>query len=393
MRDPLTITDPDERAAAVAHLRATCPVAPTGDHVWFLADRVSVEHALRDVENFVGSFGAIEGIPEEEQILQWIPEPRHGKLRRIVNAVLAPHRVARAEPFARDLARRLVADVVDAGTVDVVPAFVDPIPTQVIAHVLGIPVHDWDRFRRYSDELLEGQGTHQGARPMAEIHPEFAAYVEDLIAARRGDGPDGVAPDAPDDMITRFMRTDVEGERLSDVAIRTQIMVLIIAGNETTRNLLGNVVATLADAPDLYAALRDDRALIPAVIEESLRVDTPVQILMRTCAAGADFDGTTVPPGDRVVVGVASANRDESVFERSTAFDPHRENVREHLAFGTGPHVCPGASLARLEAVVALEEFVDAVGALRRTPGRDVEWNPVFWAHGPRSLWIDVEPG
>lgn len=391
MADPLSITDHEERQRETARRRAQCPVAPTGPGTWFLADRPSVEQALREVETFVGSFGTIEGIPEEEQILQWIPEPRHGRLRRIINAVMAPHRTARAEPFVRDLARRLAAEVVAAGRVDVIPAFVDPIPTQVIAHVLGIPTADWDLFRRFSDELLERQGTHQGARAMSEVHPEFAAYVEELVADRRGAGED------VDDMITRFIRTDVDGEHLSDVAIRTQIMVLIIAGNETTRNLLGNVVATLCDRPDLYARLRRDPALVPAVIEESLRRDTPVQILARTCSADVTFAGgaagpTAIPAGDRVVVGIASANRDESVFDIRAAFDVDRANLREHLAFGTGPHVCPGAALARLESVIAVEELVAAAATLARVPDREVEWNPVFWAHGPRSLWVDTTP-
>lgn len=338
MDDPITITDRARRQAQLALRRQKCPVAPTGSGTWFLADRSSVEKALREVETFVGSFGTIEGIAQDEQILQWIPEPRHGRLRRIINSVMAPHRIAAASPFVTELAGRLAREAVREGRLDIVPAFVDPIPTQVIAHVLGIPTGDWELFGRYSDELLERQGTHREPRPMSEIHPEFATYVEGLVADRRR------AVDPPDDMITRFIRAEIDGEELSDAAIRTHVMVLIIAGNETTRNLLGNVIATIARDPALYSRLRNDAAAIPAVIEESLRIDTPVQYLMRTCAHAADFAGTVVPAGDRVVVGVGSANLDEGVFANADIFDRSAHCGRwSNVAHGrTASHLEPG---------------------------------------------------
>src|SRR5262249_6787973 len=145
----------------------------------------------------------------------------------------------------------------------------------------------------------------EGIRSLSQRHPAFAAYLDQLIAQRHA------AAEPPDDIITRFIRTEVDGERLSDVAIRTQLMVLIIAGNETTRNLIGNSLHRLAADRALYARLRHDASIIPTVVEESLRHDSPVQILARTCTRSTELEGAEIPANDLVIFGVASANRDE----------------------------------------------------------------------------------
>src|SRR5262249_30311025 len=147
-----------------------------------------------------------------------------------------------------------------------------PLPSTVIAHMLGVPSNLEDRFRMWSDELLDAQNT-QGAASLSDAHPEFARYVQSLIDEHRA------ADDPPDDVVTRFINTDVDGEYLSDRAIRTQIMFLIVAGNETTRNLIGNCLYVLAARPDLLTQLRADATRIPAFVEESLRLDAPVQVL------------------------------------------------------------------------------------------------------------------
>jgi cytochrome P450 len=378
----------DDRYDAMARLRASSPVTPTaaGNYV---ATAAGVLEGLKRVECFVGSFVDTSELPEDEVMISAIPEPRHGRIRRVINSVVAAHRTNRAEPFIRDLAARLVDDAVVAarrdGTVDLVATVIDAYPSAVIAEILGVPVSDHERFRHWSDELLERQSGGSGAS-LTAAHPEFADYIQARIAERRA------ADHPPDDVITRFLRTDVDGEYLSDTTIRTQVMFLIVAGNETTRNLLGNCLHSLARDPALYARLRAEPALVGPVVEESLRHDSPVQVLARAVLADTEIEGCPLHDGDRVVFGLASANRDEAVYDDPAAFDPDRPRPRDHLAFGAGPHVCPGASLARLEAVALLEAFTARVERFAPVDGYEFDANPVFWALGPRSLPVTLVP-
>ena len=163
-------------------------------------------------------------------------------------------------------------------------------------------------------------------------------------------------------------------------------MFLIVAGNETTRNLIGNCLHALATAPDLYRRLRADRALVATFVEESLRLDSPVQVLARAVLEDTEIEGCPLRTGDRVVFGLASANRDEAVYDEPRSIRLDRRRAREHLAFGAGPHVCPGASLARLEAAAVVEELCERVESLRLADGFVAQPNPVFWALGHRSL-------
>lgn len=385
--DPYAASSED-RYEAMVRLRAASPVTPTpaGNYV---ATAAGVLEGLKHVEHFVGSFVDTSGLPEDEVMISAIPEPRHGRIRRVINTVVAAHRTAKVEPFIRDLAEQLVQQALLAhaalGSVDLIETLVDPLPSAVIANVLGVPIEDHERFRLWSDELLERQSAGTG-ESLSALHPEFAAYIQHQIDQRRA------VDDPPDDVITRFINTDVDGEYLSDTAIRTQTMFLIVAGNETTRNLLGNCLYTLARDPELYPRVCAEPDLIPIVVEESLRHDSPVQVLARAVLDDTTIEGCPLHEGDRVVFGIASANRDESVYECPAEFRVDRPRPRDHLAFGAGPHVCPGASLARLEAVAMLETFCAQVEAFSPIDGYEFDANPVFWALGPRSLPVMLVP-
>jgi len=378
----------DERYEAMAAVRAAGGVVPT-DAGYYIATATGVEQGLRDVEKFVGSFMDVSALPESDIVLAAIPEPRHGVIRRVVNTVVAGHRTAPAEPFIRAEAARLVERALDMarrdGSVDLVETLADPLPSAVIAHITGAPVADHDNFRVWSDELLEAQNTVASA-PMRDFHPAFAAYIQAMIDERRA------SDDPPDDLITRFLRTDVDGEFLTDRAIVTQTMFILVAGNETTRNLISNCLHTLATTPELYARIRDADSMIPVLVEESLRFDSPVQVLARAVLADTEIAGCPMQPGERVVFGIASANRDESVHECPAEFRLDRVKPRDHLAFGTGPHVCPGATLARLEAVAMLEALASRVAGLELVDGFEPAPNPVFWANGHRRLQALLTP-
>src|SRR5262245_50310751 len=187
--DPLAPLPEAERYARLARLRRECPVVEARPGLYFVARQSGVLSVLRDVEGFVGTFGGGgESVADDEQIIQAIPEPRHGKIRRIMNAVLAPTKVARAERFIRGLCGELLDAILAGRDADLARTYADPIPTTTIAHVLGIPTEDGERFRRWSDEVVErgGASTRADAPPagFGERHPEFAAYVDAQIALR-----------------------------------------------------------------------------------------------------------------------------------------------------------------------------------------------------------------
>ena len=387
MFDPLTA---DVDAAEFARLRREEPLSRTPSGSWFLARFDDVLAATKDLDTFIASFretGVV--VPDEEQLVNEIPRPRHGQIRRIINSAIAAHRIARIEPFCRQLCGQLLDSILTApGPCDLVTEYVMPVPNNVIAHLLGAPAEDFLLWARWSDDVVQGtyptKNGNQRGEGLAGAHPEFVAYVDALIASRRAE--------PRDDFITRLISTEVEGRRLTDVEARTQLVFLFISGNETTRHLIANLLWSLANDPALFDQLRADRRLVPVAVEESLRHDPPIRFLMRNCIVDRELHGHRLCPRDKVAFGVASANRDESHFENAGRFLLTRPDPRGHLAFGGGPHVCPGASLARLEARVAVEVLLDRVASIAPVePGR---YDPVVvpWAHGPQSLEVELVP-
>ena len=394
----MTTADPLDTSTGIpyerlAELRTGCPVSQLASGAWYLARYADVLAATKDLESFQASFrepGVV--VPPDEQLISEIPEPRHGKIRRIINSAIAQHRIGRVEPFARDLCNRLLDDLVARGGGDLVADYVTPIPATVIAHLLGADPADHPRFAEWSDVVVQSTYATKNRRAdgdegegLAGVAPEFTEYLDGMIAERRA------AADPPDDFVTRLLHTEVDGQRLTDLEMRTQLAFLLIAGNETTRHLLGNLLETVCSDPDLLARLRAERELTATAVEESLRHDPPIHVLMRDCPHGATVEGTAIPAGTKVAFGLASANRDDAVYDDPDAFRLDRPSARDHLAFGGGPHVCPGATLARLEGRVALEAFLDRVAAARLVGGYRREPVPVFWANGPRALPVTME--
>lgn len=385
--------DPLDNSAGVpyehlAELRATCPVSQTASGAYYLARYEDVLAATKNLETFQASFrepGVV--VPPEEQLISEIPEPRHGKIRKIINSAIAQHRIGRVEPFARELCHRLLDGLLERGGGDLVAEYVMPIPAQVIAHLLGAEPDDYDRFAEWSDVVVQSTYATKNRREdgednegLAGVAPEFVEYLDRMMTERRN------AAHPPDDFVTRLLGTEVDGQRLTDLEMRTQLAFLLMAGNETTRHLIANMLETVCADPALLSRLRAEPNLIPTVVEESLRHDPPIHVLMRDCPHGAEVNGTAIPAGVKVAFGLASANRDERSYEEPDAFRLDRPSARDHVAFGGGPHVCPGASLARLEGRIALEVFLDRVGTAELAAGYQREQVPVFWANGPRTL-------
>jgi cytochrome P450 len=382
--DPLSASFDDP---GFVDLRESCPVSKTEMGAWYFARYEDSVAGSKDVERYIASFrepGVV--VPDEEQLVSEIPEPRHGQIRKIINSAIAAHRISRVEPFCFELCNQLLDDLLHRDEViDLVAEYVMPVPNNVIAHLLGAPPEDFRRWAQWSDEVVNGtyptKNRNERGEGLAGAHPEFVAYVDALIAERR------VRP--TDDFITRLVSTEVDGRRLTDIEARSQLVFLFISGNETTRHLIGNLLWRVTRDPALFDALQKNPSLIPAAVEECLRLDPPVKFLMRNCMMDGEVSGIEISAGEKVAFGLGSANRDAGHFDDADSFRLDRTEARSHLSFGGGPHVCPGAALARLEARVALEVFLDRVGSaqLSNPAYNAVE---VFWAHGPATLQAEI---
>jgi cytochrome P450 len=385
--DPLAASFEDP---GFAELRETCPVKRTPSGAWYFARYEDTVAGAKDVDRFIASFrepGVV--VPDEEQLVSEIPEPRHGQIRRIINSAIAAHRIGRVEPFCLELCNELLDGILSsAEPVDLVAEYVMPVPNNVIAHLLGAPPEDFRRWAAWSDEVVQGtyptKNRNDRGEGLAGAHPEFVAYVDALIASRRRE--------PEDDFVTRLINTEIDGRRLTDVEARTQLVFLFVSGNETTRHLIGNLLWRLVNDPGLLSTLAADHSLVPTAVEETLRLDPPVKFLMRNCMHDSEIRGEHIAAGDKVAFGLGSGNRDISQFDDPDEFRLDRPDTRSHLSFGGGPHVCPGAALARLEARVAIEVFLERVAGASPEGSAAYDAVPVFWAHGPRTLSARLVP-
>lgn len=388
--------DPAVRMPALAALRRQCPVAPPAGEgrPWTVASHEAVETVFREIYTFGGSAGST-GLDEDDTSIAGILEPRHGQIRRIINAVVAFHKSQQIEPFLMDLSQRLVGEYAtasaDAGPegIDVMPIAVDPVPPNAMARLVGFPAEDASRYYSWADQVgaaFAAAAAEGRTISMAEAVPEFTQYVDARIAERLA----MTEADWPQDALTRFLTTEVDGLRLSSRAIRVQILFMIGAGSETTRNLIGSALYRLALEPELYARVRADRSLIDGVIEETLRIDAPAQFLVRRCLADTALSGQELHEGEHVMISLSSANWDDSVFPSPERFALERDTVRQHVAFGSGPHICPGASLARLEARSLLNAFADRFDQVEPGAGYSFDHAAHGMLHGPHTLRLVV---
>lgn len=389
--------DPNVRYQAFDELRSRCPVHRVpGSASYMAVSYETVETGLRSVSSFGGSAGQ-DGLPEEDTTIAGILEPRHMQLRRIINKVVSVHRTQHIEEyltsFIEGLATRLVEAITDDGEpVEVMRSYIEPIPPAAMARLMGFPEADSARYYEWGAELgvTVAQAVADGRSiALRDGSPRMAAYVEGRIRERQ-DLPES---EWPNDALTRFLTTEVEGERLTERAVVTQIMFAIGAGSDTTRNTLGSLLYRLAEAPGLYKQICADRGLVEPAIEEALRLDPPAQFMVRKCLVPSfDLSGTTVHEGDPLLFSIGAANRDPDVYQDPGAFDPLRGRLREHLAFGAGPHTCPGATLARTEMRIALNVWCDTIETFALAD--DFAWEPpgTGMLHGPNRLLLKLTP-
>jgi cytochrome P450 len=306
--------------------------------------------------------------------------PVHATLRAIVNRGFTPRRIQAWEPRIRAIADERVVPLASGAPFDVVRDLAIPLPMTIIAEMLGVERERLADFKRWSDAIISAMTGPMRAFPphneTIEVFLELDTYLAGVIRRRRR------APG--DDLVSALLAKEPGGQKLSTLEIMQFVMLLLVAGNETTTNLIGNAASALLDHPAELARVADDLSLVPNLIEETLRYDAPVQIVFRTALRDVAMHGVELARGATVAVLIGAANRDERRFDAPDRFDVGRD-ARGHLGFGFGPHFCLGASLARLEARIALEALVPQLRRARRaSPERSILDS--FLVRGPSRL-------
>ena len=310
--------------------------------------------------------------------------PRHGPMRSLVNRGFTPRRMAQLERRVRSIARAALSQLDGKPEFDVVSQFFVPLPVTVIAELLGVEHERSADFKRWSDCAVAGATGGAGALGPVQVLEglvELTRYIMGVVELRR--------EDPGDDLISTLIRAEDGETALTPNEVVMFTLLLLVAGNETTTNLLGNALLALLAHPEELERARRDARRIPALVEEALRYDGPIQFLFRRATRDVELAGVTIPAGALVIPLLGSANRDDAQFPRGDRFDVSR-STQGHLAFGLGIHFCLGASLARLEARIALEELLRRFARLEPTSPR-VQYVDSYLVRGPKRLPLRVE--
>jgi cytochrome P450 len=349
----------DDPYPAYRELRATSPVC-WNDVTKFWA--LLKYEDIRFVSSNPGLFSSTQGItipdpaqpsPVQPGSLIFTDPPRHRQMRKLINSGFTRRRVAVLEPKIREIVRGILDDVAPDSVHEFAEEIAAPLPTRMIAELIGAPPDDWEQFRAWSDAATGS------ADPEIELDPLVAMgqlfeYFQKLIAQRR--------VEAHDDLLSVLAGAEIDGVRLTDEDLLNFAFLLLVAGNETTRNLIALGTLALIGHPDQCRLLVEDRSLIPGAVEEMLRWNSPVVHMARTATADVEIRGQRIAEGDTVVMLYGSANRDEDIFGPDSEEFVVTRHPNPHIAFGCGEHSCVGAQLARLEASVMFDEL------LRRFP-------------------------
>ncbi|MET8828874.1 cytochrome P450 [Streptomyces sp. NPDC004610] len=388
------LTDPGHREDPYPYLerlRERSPYKPF-DGLVIVGRHTQVSTLLRDpTMSSARDRATLAPTPRGPRTLNFIhlDPPDHTRYRRLVAGAFARRQIAGLEPRIREIAGELIEAGAESGSFDVVGGLAYPLPLQVICELLGVPFEDRQQLQDWTGILSEelepplGGAPQRPAREATRARAGFVVYFRALIEERRSH--------PRDDLISHLLQVEEHGERLDDADVLATCVLLLNAGYETTVNLIGNAVLALLRHPDQYARLRADPVgTAPAVVEEVLRYDAPVQMTTRVAREAGSIGGTELRPGDTVLLLLGAANRDPEVYPDPAVFDIGRTPAAPHLTFSAGPHFCLGAGLARLEAAIALELFATRLDAPRLRPG-ELVYRPNLNLRGPARLPIDLD--
>ena len=374
--DPAVIADPFPYYRL---LQQDAPVYEVEKYGFFVLSRYDdVVAAAQDWEHFSTTWGPGPQRVEAPvaSILQSDP-PQHTRLRSIISKAFTPRAVAACEPLVDTYARECIDRILEQGKADLIDEYAIPIPVVIIAELLGVPREDRALFRKWSDDIVGAIG---GKVDPRNSQREFNAYFSDVVEARQ--------KEPRDDVISKLLRPNAKGEMLDTPEVISFCLSLLVAGNETTTGLIGNLFFELAKRPEAWRQLREDRSLVPSAVEESLRFDAPNQGLFRHTVKDVELHGVKIPEGRKVLLLFGAAGRDPDHFEKPDEFDIARSPNR-HIAFGAGIHHCLGASLGRLEASTALRIATERIAEMRlidETP----PYIPVFFIRCPEHYRVEA---
>ncbi|MDE0388632.1 MAG: cytochrome P450 [Rhodospirillales bacterium] len=360
--NPLSKQTAQDPYPVYAALRERDPVHRSAlMNAWMFARHADIDTILRDHRRFSndprkGSLSSRQraGLPADEEFtMLFLDPPDHKRLRALVNKAFTPKAVNALEPHIRSLLGSLLDEIDDPAGFDLMQAVAQPLPVIVIAEMLGVPPEDRAQFKIWSDQRARTLEPSIDARERAlaeAANKSLNNYFRPIIEERRA------APQ--DDIVSALAQAEEEGDRLTELEMLNMMRLLLIAGNETTTNLIGNGVLALLRHPDQLQRLRDDPSLIPLAVDELLRFDSPVQTDFRRALEDCEVNGFPLKKRDNIVLMLGAANRDPDVFDDPDRLDVGRGD-RSHLSFGRGIHHCIGAPLARLEGRVVLEMLLE----------------------------------
>jgi cytochrome P450 len=394
---PVDVTDAKFKANPFpfyAQLRAEAPVfpvsLPTKQRAWLITRYDDVLNILKDERFAKDRRNAMT--PEQLKKLPWIPpmfkplernmldldSPDHTRLRALVHKAFTPRLIEQMRDQVQALTNELLDRAEPGGVMDLIADFALPLPLTMIGRILGVPAADNHKFHRWTKTLIS-EGTNGNLFVLIPSVMSFMGYLKKLIKERRAH--------PKDDLVTALIQAKDGSDQLSEDEILAMIFLLLIAGHETTVNLIGSGTLALLQHPDQVAKLRSDPVLIKTAIEELVRFVCPVEMATeRYAREDITIGETTIPRGELVMAVIGSANRDANHFDNPDSLDITRKN-NKHLAFGHGPHFCLGASLARLEGQIAISTLVQRVPNLRLSiPPDQLRWRGTFVLRGLEAL-------
>jgi cytochrome P450 len=326
-----------------------------------------------------------DGYPRVNTMLTCDP-PAQTRYRKSVGKPFTSRRVKQLDPVMRDIARDLIDAWPSGEPFSFASAFALPLPVRAIAYALTMDLAHEADIKRWSDDAIAALGVQipderrlAAARGVVEQQNYWVSRF------------DACRADPVDDIVSNLVNADFEDHtgtvrKLEDPELISIVQQFMVAGNETTTKLLNEAIRLLIENPLEWKRIKDDPSTIPNMVEEALRLSTPNQGMFRTATEDTELEGVSIPKGSTLWIIFGSANRDESIFPEPDRFDPTRPNLKEHIAFGKGTHLCPGAPLARLESVVAFEEIVKRVESFEFAPGFVIEYEPSFILRGLAGL-------
>lgn len=388
---PTTRANPQ---AVYAQMREHDPIyravgPQTGNTIWFFTRYEDVVAVLRD-QRFVKD--ARNSLPPElasryvmadpdptfEMInrhLLNLDAPNHTRLRSLVHKAFTPKAVRDLQPRIETIADELIVEMKTRNNGDLLDMFAFPLPITVIAEMIGVEKERRDDFRRWTQALLFGVDMQASQLSIMEL----VQYTNGLIEERRAEDKG--------DILSSLVRVEDDGDTLDHMEVISMVFLLLVAGHETTVNLIGNGMLALMQHPEQYALLKENHDLLPSAIEEILRYNGPVETTtVRFASEDIDVAGVTIPQGDIALPSLLAANRDPAIFEDPDRFDITRD-PNPHVAFGQGIHYCLGAPLARMEGQIALQALLDHFPDMQLdTAVEDLEWNASLLLHGMKAL-------